>query len=185
MKSCIFCILVILFIIPIRSNQREKMSFTEIILLIFALFAACKAELCNQELCDNACKGWDMTGGNCNGNECDCFFGKKCSEMVDFVCDKACEVFKLKGKCENDQCICEAELKPCWPWENEKQCAEDPRCTGCVVTPMWCVKYGPVQGCGCLCECPYTPTNNSSFVSMIAKKSTSRHRYHYDIVEKE
>lgn len=163
------------------------MSFIEIVLLIFAIFSACKAQTeCNQEMCDNMCKGWNMAGGNCNGNECDCSYGKNCSAMVDLVCDKACEVLKLKGECENDQCICEAELKGCWPWECEEQCEDDIRAKECeaswgIVIPIWCVEYGPARGCGCLCQHWAKPGSKSSFVSMKAKKLTPRHRYHYEI----
>lgn len=134
------------------------MSHTGLFLIILAIIAIAKAQTdCDATMCSNVCKKETSGDGTCNGNSCDCSYGKKCSALVDVTCGIACKVFKMDGECdENDQCICKAELEPCPVWDCEEQCLEDPRAWECelafgVVTPVACLEYGPIRTCGCLC----------------------------------
>lgn len=95
----------------------KKMSYTGVFFLICAIITICKAQSdsdCDETMCNNACKYFHLNG-TCHGiNECDCYYGKKCSEMVDVICNIACKAFKFEGDCDdNDQCICKAELEVC------------------------------------------------------------------------
>lgn len=136
------------------------MSYTVIFVLIFGIIAIQVQSECDETMCSNVCNVCHLPGGTCIGNACDCFYGKNCTEMVDMICDVACDKLELKGECDEDgHCICKAELEPCPPWDCEEQCLEDPRAAECeamwgIVTPIACLKYGPVRTCGCLCTYP-------------------------------
>lgn len=134
-------------------------SHTGIFVLILGIIMICNAQSeCDQAMCNNVCNTFGLNG-TCNGaNRCDCFQGEKCSEMVNVTCDLFCNVYKLDGECDdNGNCICKAELEVCLPFECQEQCEEDPRAEECaalggIVTAIWCLEYGPITTCGCLCE---------------------------------
>lgn len=127
---------------------------------------------CDSEMCNNICNGFGMNGV-CDGNYCDCSGGKdgkKCSELIDMTCNYLCEKLDLglKGECDdNGYCVCKVKIEPCFPWECEKQCLEDPRAEECmaeggIVYPVGCFDYGKIQTCFCVCELPGANIKNSS-----------------------
>lgn len=134
------------------------MSCAGIFILILAIITIHRAQSeCNPQMCNNVCTGIGLDGGVCNGNECDCKYGEKCSKLIELSCDYLCDKLELKGECDkNDSCICKAELEICLPFKCQEQCEEDPRAAEChsiggVVTAIGCIKYGPIKTCGCLC----------------------------------
>lgn len=144
------------------------MLHTGLVLLNFlAIITIVKMQIeCDSTMCTNVCEKETSGDGTCNGNSCDCSYGKNCSAMVEVTCGIACKGLDLDGECdENGQCICKAELEPCPLWDCEEQCLEDPRAVECelmfgVVTPVACLEYGPIRTCGCLCT--YLVTNRRS-----------------------
>lgn len=145
------------------------MSHPIIFMLIFAIIAIHKAQSeCDPTMCTNDCQNKGMSAGNCNGDSCDCSFGKKCSEMVKLTCKIACKEKDLVGMClQNDLCFCRASIKLCAPTECTQQCLDDPRAKECqaaggFVTPIACAKYGDVKTCGCLCTLPLTNSQLNS-----------------------
>lgn len=130
------------------------MSYSGIFVLIFAIISIhkvqseCSSEGCNSDVCNDVCEHFSMNG-TCVGGECCCSTAKKC---IDYACDKACSLLKLKGECDdNDQCICKPELDPCSAAECEGPCIEDapPGCL--IVLPDFCLDYGPIRTCSCIC----------------------------------
>ena len=114
---------------------------------------------CDSTMCTNVCRNKGFPAGNCNGNACDCSYGKKCSAMVKLTCKLACKRFDLNGVSLQDFCFCRASIKFCFPMECLQQCLDDPRAKECqaaggIVTPVACLKYGDVRTCGCLCTLP-------------------------------
>lgn len=144
-------------------SSRIKISFTIISMLAFAIIGILKADIvCDEGMCEDTCKTWDLNG-RCVGNGCKCSNGKKCSELIGVTCGYLCGKLNLHldGECdENGICVCKAKLKPCDSlFECVKQCADDPRTRDCImVTPVFCMWYGPIHACGCLC---YMPGNDS------------------------
>lgn len=134
---------------------------------IVAVVAILEALECNQEICSNACGVWNLNG-TCKGNECYCSYGKKCSAMIETICEVACDQLDLSGECNDDgYCVCKAELEPCEIFECEEQCLADPRAIECealggVVTPTACIEYGPIRTCLCLCTLPGKNVQSSS-----------------------
>lgn len=130
-----------------------------IFVCIIAFVAILEALDCDPQMCSNVCGAFGLNG-TCKATECDCSYDKKCSMMVDTICDVACDKLHLKGECDDDgYCICKAELEPCAISECYEQCLDDPRALECesaggVVTPIACVEYGPLRTCGCLCTRP-------------------------------
>lgn len=150
------------------------MSYTGIIVLIFAIIATCKVRsACDTDICNDACNRCGMNGGTCKGNDCECSSGKSC---LDVVCDAICSVAELTGECENNQCICKAEIEPCGLDECVEPCIQNAP-PGCIfVEPLSCMKFGPITSCGCLCW----EYNKSNYIfSAKAKKSPRFHRDYY------
>ena len=139
-----------------------------VLIIAFAIINGVQS-VCDSEMCNNVCNGFNMNG-TCNGNECDCYSGKNCSELI---CDAACKVFKLDGECDdNDQCICKAELEPCEPFECQGQCLEDPRARECIIViPVACLDYGPVRTC--VCECYVWQNRPNNRFNIVHKKKTN------------
>lgn len=137
------------------------MKYIGIFILICAMISIAKAQSwCDPSMCNKICSASNMNG-KCKGNECDCSSGKSCSTKNQIECEIFCHIYKLKGECDENQCICKAELKPCLPIKCTEQCIRDapPECRFCIVTPLVCMEYGPIQTCGCLCTCPWANTN--------------------------
>lgn len=143
---------------------------------------------CDSEVCNEVCHEWTLNG-TCVGDECDCSTDTKC---IDLACDKACDLFDLhlEGECNDyGYCTCKPKLEPCLPTECQTQCEEDPRALECLyVVADFCLWYGPVRTCGCIC---YTWYNRfikfnhykSSKVGMLsAKKSIEFLRKYYSVV---
>lgn len=167
------------------------LNYLQIIVLIFAIFEIQTAQSrCDSEVCDNVCHNWSMNG-TCVGDDCRCSTDKPC---LDFVCDKVCDVLDLhlEGECDdNGMCTCKPKLDPCAPTECQEQCEEDPRAKYCIfVVADFCLWYGPIRTCGCICYQWYNqpfkyfiksqPENLNLSVSP-AKKSSRLHRYYYQI----
>lgn len=135
---------------------RIKMAYTGIFVLIFVIIAVHKVQSewssgdCNSDVCSDVCKTWSLDG-TCVENECRCSTDKKC---IDFVCDKVCDVFdlNLEGECdENGLCICKPKLEICSPLECEEPCIANAP-PGCIfVYPDFCLDYGPIRTCSCIC----------------------------------
>lgn len=168
------------------------MPYAGIFVLLFAIIAIHEAQSqCNGAMCETICNELDSGTGICVGNECDCSSGKKCSEMIDVACDAICDKIKLQGKCDdNGICTCTAKLVPCFPWECQTQCLDDPRAAECealggFVTAVGCLKYGWIRTCGCLCTLFGTNTSfyeakyNNYFLPVKANKS-----HNYQIISK-
>lgn len=155
-----------------------KMSYTVIFTLLFAIVVISKASDCDPEMCNNVCQIVKFNG-TCEGNECYCSFDKSCLDVVcDYVCEHLAEDWHLKGECDaNDMCRCKAELEVCSVWDCEAQCMADPRGEECIaeggiLTPDFCLDYGPIRTCGCLC----TILNKvKHFLPVKAKKSFYRY----------
>lgn len=137
--------------------------------MIFAIIAIHRVQSqCDPTMCTNVCQNKGLPTGNCNGNSCDCSYGKKCSEMVKLTCKLACKEIGLDGTClQNDLCFCRAQLKVCLPSKCTQQCLADPRAKECqaaggFVTAIACLQYGDVQTCGCLCTRPGLTTEHNS-----------------------
>lgn len=132
--------------------------YTGIFMLFLTICTICYAQnQCDPTMCDNVCESWGLEG-TCDGTDrCDCSLGEPCSALVNTTCDLLCKTVELDGECDDDgNCICKAELEVCLPTECEEQCQEDPRTEECeaaggFVTPIWCLEYGPIKTCGCLC----------------------------------
>lgn len=153
-----------------------------IFLLIITIIPIHRAQIvCDSTMCNNVCTlDGHMSSGTCVGNTCECSSGKKCSGLDDVVCVAVCKSAKLKGHCADGQCICRAELEPCGVNKCSAQCLNDPRArecilAGCVVIPLFCLKYGPTQTCGCLCQCPYAEINKQ--FTNIAGETNGRFAY--------
>lgn len=133
------------------------MSYSIILLFIFAITAIHKVQSeCDTTMCTRICIGKGFPAGNCNGNSCDCSYGKKCSVMA-FTCKVACKRFNLDGACLDDVCVCRIPTKFCIPLECTAQCLADPRAKACeaaggFVTPFACWKYGVIRTCVCICH---------------------------------
>lgn len=146
-----------------------NMSHFGIFVLIFAIIGIHKVQSqCDPTLCDNVCQKKGMPAGNCNGNSCDCSYGKKCSAMVKLTCDLACKREGLVGVClQNDFCFCRVRIMPCLPWKCTQQCQADPRAKECeaaggFVTAIGCMEYGNERTCVCLCTLPGLTSDHSS-----------------------
>lgn len=144
-----------------------------IFVLIFTFAVIHKAQSdCDPQMCNNVC---EPMSGICNGNSCDCSTNKKCSEMKELTCDVFCKQFKLEGECDDDGCICKAELGFCTPilGDCEESCREDPRARECLwVNAIACVEYGPIETC--VCECiVWSPAGTISQNSQSDEKRNS------------
>lgn len=106
---------------------------------------------CNPTFCSGVCIKKGFPAGNCNGDSCDCSFGKKCSIMK-IACAAVCKKEGWEGLCIDDFCICRPPLKVCPPWNCTEQCLDDPRAKGCIlVIPIACMTYGDMRTCICNC----------------------------------
>lgn len=136
--------------------------------VVVAMIVIVDALDCDEEMCNAVCSDTGGMNGTCKEDSCDCSYGKKCSEMVNLVCNLACGRLRLKGECdEAGWCICKAELELCLPTECYEQCLADPRAAQCeaefgFVTPVSCLEYGPIKTCGCLCTLPGNDMEASS-----------------------
>lgn len=166
-----------------------------VFLLIFATIPIFEAQIvCDPDMCNTVCQNRHMGSGTCHGGSCDCSSGKKCSELLDITCDAFCQLYKLKGECDADHCVCKAELELCkvdgWA-ECEESCEEDPRGKACVasggiVSVIACLEYGPITTCGCLCtrfgtERRLTSVGKSKFnhFQQVITKDVSEFRRNY------
>lgn len=171
------------------------MSYTHFLIftLIFAIIAINKVQSgCDSEMCNEVCHAWSLNG-TCVGDECDCSTNKEC---IDLACDKVCDLFDLhlEGECNDyNQCICKPKLEPCAPPECQLQCEEDPRVSSCMaVLADFCLWYGPIRTCGCICyQWPWLSRFNrfvpaekkiSTAKMLPAKKSPKLHRNFYRVV---
>ncbi|XP_016840260.1 uncharacterized protein LOC107980967 [Nasonia vitripennis] len=156
----------------------SNVSFTCILILMYAIVANINAQNnCNQSTCEQFC-GIMKLNGTCRQNECDCILGK-CNVIFEKTCEYICKKVELKGECNKDgYCICKAELELCYPSDCEQQCMEDVRAKQCMaqggfVVPGFCMKYGPIKMCTCICNLPgkknkfSVPLRNHSMFSTI------------------
>lgn len=176
------------------------MSYTRLFVLIFAIIAIHKVQSelnfgsgdCNSETCNDVCNNFSMDG-TCVRNECRCSTNKKC---IDVACDAVCSVVDLDGECdENDLCICKAELELCWPTECLEGCIEH-QPPGCLwVYADFCMKYGPIQTCHCVCvtwfnqfihfgqgKAKRLSSKYSFSKKFVSKKSSELNRNYYRVV---
>lgn len=156
-----------------------RMAYSIIFVLIFTLTAIYKVQCeCDATFCTNVCQGKGFPAGNCNGNSCDCSYGKKCSAMITLTCKMACKRFDMDSSCLYDICVCRIPTKFCFPTECTQQCLDDKRAAECFaeggfVTPFACWKYGDVRTCVCVCHIP--ATNNQLSRNSLADS------YHYSV----
>lgn len=156
------------------------MSHSIVLIFIFAITVIHTAQSeCDTTMCTKLCQKSNLPTGTCNGNSCDCSYGKKCSLMT-LSCKAACKRFNLDGSCLDDVCVCRIPIKMCFPLACTQQCLDDPRAKECsaaggFVTPFACWMYGDDQICVCVCNLPAPVVNNQ--LNTNQNSSTELFRY--------
>lgn len=113
------------------------------------------------------------------GNDCECLSGKS----LEVACDAICNVTKLKGEYEDNQCICKAELELCGLDECIELSRENapPECI--FLEPFLCMEYGPLfTEYDCICYTWYIKA--IYFAPAKAKKSTGFHRSYNRLISR-
>lgn len=169
-----------------RILPKMKSFSAEIFVLFFGMICIPRAESCEPTLCNIACNGLKPgMKGTCDGNnECDCSYSKDCSVLVASTCEVICGVLNLTGGYnENGHCICKAELEICELGDCKESCLKDIRARKREtdfgwVTTIWCMEYGSLKTCGCLCSLPWMKSRSDKPKLLVRRVSAPRNQLH-------